>query len=140
PIPVEHINVMNVDHVHGGRNYFRKFASHTASAVGSPWMFAAAVLVVMVWAITRPVFRFSCTWQLVINTRTTIITFLIVFLIQNTQNRDARAIHLKLDELIRGLKGPRNSLLLLEEASDEEIDEVEAQFKQLKQRRAQKKR
>jgi low affinity Fe/Cu permease len=123
-------------HVNNWRDHFRMFSSCTASAVGSPWMFMAAVAIVLVWALTGPIFKFSNTWQLVINTGTTIVTFLMVFLIQNTQNRDARAIHLKLDELIRGLKGPRNSMVLLEQASDEEIAEVEEQFKKLKQRRS----
>src|SRR5438132_14404088 len=85
------------------RHAFRKLAVATASAVGSPSAFLLAVIVIVAWGITGPMFGFSDTWQLVINTATTIITFLMVFLIQNTQNRDARAIHLKLDELIRGI-------------------------------------
>ena len=113
---------------------FRKFASKTAAIVGSSWAFIAAVLLLVVWAGTGPVFHFSDTWQLVINTGTTIITFLMVFLIQNTQNRDAKAIHLKLDELIRGLEGARNSLVDLEELSDEELERLQSQFKQLRER------
>src|SRR5437764_7343234 len=105
----------------GARETFRKFAAATASAVGSPWAFFVAAVVIIVWAITGPIFGFSDTWQLIINTATTVVTFLMVFLIQNTQNRDARAIHLKLDELIRGLQGPRNKLVDLENCSDEEI-------------------
>ncbi|GAB4212055.1 MAG: hypothetical protein OHK0022_47390 [Roseiflexaceae bacterium] len=90
---------------------FRKFANKTSDIVGSPWAFIAAVALIIGWAASGPLFGFSDTWQLVINTGTTIITFLMVFLIQNTQNRDARAIHLKLDELIRSVKGARNSTL-----------------------------
>jgi low affinity Fe/Cu permease len=110
---------------------FRKFARMTSSGVGSPWAFVLAVLVILVWAITGPLFHFSDTWQLVINTGTTIITFLMVFLIQNTQNRDAVAIHLKLDELIRALKGARNKLVDLEELSDEELEELRQEFHRL---------
>src|SRR5262245_62169039 len=84
------------------RELFRRFAHKTAEMVGSPWAFLLAVILIALWAITGPLFKFSDTWQLVINTATTIITFLIVFLIQNTQNRDSRAIHLKLDELLKG--------------------------------------
>jgi len=114
---------------------FQTFATKVSCWTGSRWSFLGAMLIIIVWAVLGPYFHYSDTWQLVVNTATTIVTFLMVFLIQNTQNRDARAIHLKLDELIRGLEGPRNSLVLLEEASDEEIEKVEQQFKQLKQRR-----
>jgi len=86
---------------------FRVFARHSSIALGSAWAFAGAVLVILVWVLTGPMFHFSDTWQLVINTATTIVTFLMVFLIQNTQNRDAKAVHLKLDELIRALKDAR---------------------------------
>jgi low affinity Fe/Cu permease len=86
------------------------------------------VLVILVWVLTGPMFHFSDTWQLVINTATTIVTFLMVFLIQNTQNRDAKAVHLKLDELIRALKGARNELVDLENLSDEELKKLEKQF------------
>src|SRR4051812_10999331 len=116
----------------GPRTWFRKFAHCTSGAVGSPWAFAAAVLVVITWAITGPMFHFSDTWQLVINTGTTIVTFLMVFLIQNTQNRDARAMHLKLDELIRSIKGARNHLVDLEELSDEELDRLQKEFAHLR--------
>ena len=110
------------------REFFRKFANQTSRGVGSPWAFILAVLVILGWAITGPIFHFSDTWQLVINTSTTIITFLMVFLIQNTQNRDAVAIHIKLDELIRALKGARNKLVDLEELSDEELEQLQQEF------------
>jgi low affinity Fe/Cu permease len=120
----------------GGRGLFRRFSSATASAVGSPAAFLLAVITIIVWAVTGPMFKYSDSWQLVINTGTTIVTFLMVFLIQNTQNRDARAIHLKLDELIRGNKGARNKLVDLEECSDEEIAELEEEFREFRKRRA----
>ena len=116
------------------REVFRKFSTATASAVGSPWAFFVAAVVIIVWAITGPIFKYSDTWQLIINTATTIVTFLMVFLIQNTQNRDARAIHLKLDELIRGLHGPRNKMVDLEDCSDEEIEQLEEEFKRFRAR------
>jgi low affinity Fe/Cu permease len=112
-------------------DFFRKFARRTSSGVGSPWAFLVALLVILGWAITGPLFHFSDTWQLVINTGTTIVTFLMVFLIQNTQNRDAVAIHLKLDELIRALKGARNQLVDLEELSDEELEKLRQEFHRL---------
>ncbi|HEX2916225.1 MAG TPA: low affinity iron permease family protein, partial [Chloroflexia bacterium] len=89
------------------KDFFRNFANKTSAAVGSPWAFIAALGLIIVWAVTGPLFGFSDTWQLVINTGTTIITFLMVFVIQNTQNRDGRAMQLKLDELIRAAKGAR---------------------------------
>ena len=116
----------------GVRRGFRRFANCTAAAVGSAWAFVAAVLIIIVWAISGPMFHFSDTWQLVINTGTTIITFLMVFLIQNTQNRDARAMHLKLDELIRGVRGARTGLVDLEELSDEELDRLQREFQRLR--------
>jgi low affinity Fe/Cu permease len=100
--------------------------------VGSSWSFMFAALIILVWAVTGPLFHYSDTWQLVINTGTTIITFLMVFLIQNTQNRDAKAIHLKLDELIRGVKGARTHLVDLETMSDEELDRLQQQFKRVR--------
>ena len=93
---------------------FRVFARRSSNMLGSAWAFTAALLVVVIWLVTGPVFHFSNTWQLIINTATTIITFLMVFLIQNTQNRDAKAVHLKLDELIRAIKNARNELVDLE--------------------------
>ena len=113
---------------------FRVFARHSAIALGSAWAFAGAVLVILVWVLTGPMFHFSDTWQLVINTATTIVTFLMVFLIQNTQNRDAKAVHLKLDELIRALKDARNELVDLEDLSDEELKKLEKQFKSMRKR------
>ncbi len=92
------------------------------------------MLVILVWVLTGPMFHFSDTWQLVINTATTIVTFLMVFLIQNTQNRDAKAVHLKLDELIRALKDARNELVDLEDLSDEELKKLEKQFKSMRKR------
>src|SRR5882672_12247615 len=113
---------------------FRKLAHRASEAAGSPWAFITAASLIVVWAITGPLFHFSDTWQLVINTSTTILTFLMVFLIQNTQNRDAKAIHLKLDELIRSIKGARNGLVNLEALSDEELEKLEAQFRRMRQR------
>ena len=111
---------------------FRVFARRSSVVLGSAWAFAGAVLVIAVWLITGPTFHFSDTWQLIINTATTIITFLMVFLIQNTQNRDAKAVHLKLDEMIRALKGARNQLVDLEDLSDEELKKLEEQFRRLR--------
>ena len=111
---------------------FRKFSQATSQIVGSSWAFIIAVLIILVWGITGPLFHYSDTWQLVINTGTTIITFLMVFLIQNTQNRDAKAIHLKLDELLRGVKGARTHLVDLEALSDEELDRLQQQFKRIR--------
>jgi low affinity Fe/Cu permease len=110
------------------KHAFHEFASRVSHGVGSPWAFAAAVFVVVMWLVSGPIFRFSDTWQLAINTGTTIVTFLMVFLIQNTQNRDARALHLKLDELIRALRSARNELIDLEHFPDEEIDRFAAEF------------
>lgn len=113
---------------------FRRFAHAVATAVGKSWAFGIACLVVAVWALTGPMFHFSDTWQLVINTGTTIVTFLMVFLIQNTQNRDAMAIHLKLDELIKGVKGARNRLVSLEEYGDDELEQLKNEFDALHKR------
>ena len=110
---------------------FRRFAQSTAEAVGSPWAFVAAVVVTLVWALSGPYYRYSDTWQLVINTGTTIATFLIVFLIQHTQNRDARVIHLKLDELIRAVEKARNELVYMEDLNDEELEKLQGEFQKL---------
>src|SRR5689334_13800889 len=105
--------------------FFRKFANKTSEITGSSWAFITAAAIIIIWAVTGPLFGFSDTWQLVINTGTTIITFLMVFLIQNTQNRDAKAMHLKLDELIRGVEGARTGMVDLENLSDEELKKLQ---------------
>ena len=111
---------------------FRHFAQHTAAAVGSPWSFAVAVAVILVWGVTGPIFHYSDTWQLVINTGTTVVTFLMVFLIQSTQNRDAHAIHLKLDELIRAGRNARNGLVGLEDLTDAELARLHTEFERIR--------
>jgi low affinity Fe/Cu permease len=110
---------------------FRKFSHQIANAVGSPNSFFAALSLIALWLCTGPIFHFSDTWQLVINTGTTIITFLMVFLIQNSQNRDARAIHLKLDELLRGVQGARTSLVNLESLPDDKLLSLQQEFERL---------
>jgi len=120
------------------KEYFHKFASKTSEWVGSPWLFGTAVAIVLIWALTGPIFHYSDTWQLVINTGTTIVTFLMVFLIQNTQNRDAKAIHLKLDELIRGVEGARTGLVDLESLPDEELERLRKYFQKLHERESKK--
>jgi low affinity Fe/Cu permease len=116
------------------QQFFRRLAQATAQAVGTPWTFLAAVVIVFIWAASGPAFHYSDTWQLVINTGTTIITFLMVFLIQNTQNRDARVMHLKLDELIRATHSARNRLVDMEAMSDEELATLQKEFKELHRR------
>jgi low affinity Fe/Cu permease len=118
--------------------FFRKFAAKAAEAMGTSWSFLLAVAIIVVWALTGPLFHFSDTWQLVINTGTTIITFLMVFLIQNTQNRDAKGIHLKLDELIKATKGARNDVIDLDVLSDEELKHLEQEYKRLCQAKVDK--
>ena len=103
---------------------FDRFSKRTARSTGHPVAFVAAVALILAWLVTGPVFGFGTTWQLVINTATTIVTFLMVFLIQNTQNRDGAAVQLKLDELIRAVEGAHNSLLDLEELSESELDDI----------------
>ena len=112
---------------------FRKFAHITSALVGSAWAFIFAVAIILVWAITGPIFHFSDTWQLIINTGTTIVTFLMVFLIQNTQNRDAKAIHLKLDELLRAVSEARTGMVDLEDLSDAELQRLRDQQPPLRQ-------
>jgi low affinity Fe/Cu permease len=114
------------------RDAFRSFAQRSSTVLGSAWAFCAAVLIIVLWLVTGPTFHFSDTWQLIINTATTVVTFLMVFLIQNTQNRDAKAMHLKLDELIRAVKGARNQLVDLENLSDDELKNLEEQFQRLR--------
>jgi low affinity Fe/Cu permease len=110
---------------------FRRLAARVATAVGSPWTFLASILLIVGWAFSRPLFATADTWQLVINTGTTIVTFLMVFLIQNTQNRDAKGIHLKLDELIKATRGARNSMIDLDSLSDEQLRAMEAEYKRI---------
>ena len=114
------------------RDAFRVFARHTSAVLGSAWAFVLALAIIIVWAITGPTFGFSDTWQLIINTGTTIVTFLMVFLIQNTQNRDAKAVHLKLDELIRALGPARDTLVDLEELSDDDLKKLEKEFQKIR--------
>jgi low affinity Fe/Cu permease len=111
--------------------WFHRFAKATATAAGKPAAFAVAALIVLVWAAMGPLFGYSDTWQLVINTGTTIVTFLMVFVIQNTQNRDTEALQLKLDELIRANKGARNFLLDLEDMDDEHIEKLRKVYERL---------
>jgi low affinity Fe/Cu permease len=120
------------------RDSFRHFARKSSAVLGTAWAFIGALIIIAVWGLTGPVFNFSDTWQLIINTGTTIVTFLMVFLIQNTQNRDAKAMHLKLDELIRAVKGARNRLVDLEKLSDEELKELEEQFTRVRNKAAQR--
>ena len=107
---------------------FRIFARRSSILLGSAWAFTLSIVIILIWALTGPTFHFSDTWQLIINTGTTIVTFLMVFLIQNTQNRDSKAVNLKLDEIIRAVKDARNELINLEGLSDEELKELEKQF------------
>ena len=116
------------------RSLFGRFAMSTARTMGHPLAFLLAVLIIVVWAITGPFFGYSDTWQLVINTSTTIVTFLMVFLIQNTQNRDSAAVQLKLDELIRATEGAHNSLLDLEELEERELERLRAVYEELARR------
>ena len=112
-------------------SWFSDFAKKTARAAGNPIVFALAAGVVVLWLITGPLFGFSDTWQLIINTGTTIVTFLMVFLIQNTQNRDSEAMHIKLDELIRAVEGAHNALLNLEDLGEKELDSIRADYVKL---------
>jgi low affinity Fe/Cu permease len=114
-------------------SWFGRLASAIATFVGSPWMFLLAFLTVLVWGVLGPVHHYSDTWQLVINTGTTIVTFLMVFLIQNTQNRDARAIHLKLDEIIRSIQHAHNEMIDIERLSDKELKELSAHYEKIRE-------
>ena len=126
-----HLN-RHFNSTHSVPSTFRRAADAASAAVGSSWAFAVAALIVLAWAMLGPVFQYSDTWQLVINTGTTVVTFLIVFLIQNTQNRDARVTQLKLDELIRAVAGARNSLVDMEHMSDEELTRLQREFEALR--------
>jgi low affinity Fe/Cu permease len=111
---------------------FGRFSSAASGWLGSKWAFAGAILVIVAWAATGPLFHFSNTWQLVINTGTTIVTFLMVFLIQNTQNRDARAVNLKLDEVIRSIATAGDDMMNIESLSDEELDAIEKRYERIR--------
>jgi low affinity Fe/Cu permease len=115
-----------------GSGQFGKFAARSSHYLGSRWAFVAAIGVMVGWALTGPIFRYSDTWQLVINTGTTIVTFLMVFLIQNTQNRDARAIHLKLNELIHAVDKAKNKMIDVEKLSDLELDELAKTYEKIR--------
>lgn len=107
---------------------FSRFANKVSELMGSHWSFIAALVLILAWAVTGPIFHFSNTWQLVVNTATTIVTFVMVFLIQNTQNRDARAIHLKLDDLLEATHGAHGSLVDLEDRTTRELKQVKEQM------------
>ena len=115
---------------------FRRIAENAAHAAGSYWAFLLALVVVVVWALTGPYFNYSDTWQLVINTGTTVVTFLMVFLIQNTQNRETRIVGLKLDELLRGVEGARTGMVSLDHMSDKELEEVQREFARMRDKYA----
>lgn len=115
---------------------FRRFSHKVSNAAGSSWAFILALSVVIVWALSGPLFHFSEKWQLVINTGTTIVTFLMVFLVQNSQNRDTKATHLKLDELIHGIKGARDKFIDAEDLSDEELERLKNKLHQASENRA----
>jgi low affinity Fe/Cu permease len=116
------------------RDAFGVFARKTSNILGSAWAFVIAIAIIVIWAATGHAFGYSDTWQLIINTGTTIVTFLMVFLIQNTQNRDAKAVHLKLDELIRALGPARNKLVDLEKLSDDQLKTLEDEFEKLRKK------
>ena len=118
-----------------GQEQFRHFARRASDYLGSSWAFLGACLIVLMWAVTGPVFGFSDTWQMVINTGTTIVTFLMVFLIQHAQNHDARVMQLKLDELLRAVHAARTGMVDLEERSEEELTELKQEFGSLRQAR-----
>jgi low affinity Fe/Cu permease len=115
-------------------DFFRRFSHSVSNVVGSSWAFLIAIIVIAAWTVSGPIFNFSDTWQLIINTGTTIVTFLMVFLIQNTQNRDAKAIHLKLDELLQAVEGARNNLIDLEDMADEELEELQQEFQRVRKK------
>jgi len=114
-------------------NGFQVFATTASRVVGTKWAFAAAIALIVGWAVAGPYFHYSDTWQLVVNTATTVVTFLIVFLIQNTQNRDAKAIHLKLDETIRSIHRAHNEMIDIEKLSDEELERLSAEYERIRQ-------
>jgi low affinity Fe/Cu permease len=133
---------MDAQHPHNSSERyasFQSFATHVSVLVGSRWAFLAAILLILAWGCMGPLFGFSDTWQLVINTGTTIVTFLMVFLIQNTQNRDARAIHLKLDELIRSIQHAHNEMIDIEKLSDDELQLLAGRYERIRQESEQRK-
>jgi low affinity Fe/Cu permease len=122
--------------MHAKPSWFARFAHYIATVTGRSVAFFLAVATIVIWGLTGPVFGYSDTWQLVINTATTIVTFLMVFVIQNTQNRDTRAIQLKLDELLRAVHGARTGLVALETLTDEELDELQKEFERVRKKAA----
>ena len=116
------------------RDQFRRLANASAEVVGSPWAFFISLGLIVAWAVSGPIFHYSNAWQLVMNTFTNVVTFLMVFLIQAMQNRDTRAIHLKLDELLRAVKAARTHLVSLEQMSDDELDRLQEEFQVIRQR------
>ncbi len=113
--------------------FFHRISHKVGEGTGTPAAFIIAVLIIIIWGFTGPMFNYSDTWQLVINTGTTIVTFLMVFLIQNMQNRDSKALHLKMDEVIRSLKAARNDFIDLEDTTEEELSKLSKEFKQIRQ-------
>jgi low affinity Fe/Cu permease len=118
-------------------NHFRRFSASVSNLVGTPFAFLLAIFLIVIWVLTGPLFHYSDTWQLVINTSTTIVTFLMVFIIQNTQNREMKALHLKLDELIRSSEKARNKLIDLENLSDDELTRLQEEFQRFRKRHEQ---
>lgn len=129
--PLSHRNNGKTESATVGKE-FQVLAAAVSAVVGSKWAFSAALLLIVGWAVTGPYFHYSDTWQLVVNTATTIVTFLMVFLIQNTQNRDARAIHLKLDEIIRSMRHAHNEMIDIEKLSDEELEVLSTHFEEVR--------
>ena len=125
---------------HDFRTSFGRLATAVATFAGTPWMFLFAGCIVLLWGALGPLFHYSDTWQLVINTGTTIVTFLMVFLIQNTQNRDARAIHLKLDEIIRSIQHAHNEMIDIERLSDKELQELSTHYEKIREECARRER
>ncbi len=130
--PVEKSSPASTSALAAGSDRFGKFAARSSHYLGSRWAFVAAIGVILAWGLTGPIFHYSDTWQLVINTGTTIVTFLMVFLIQNTQNRDARAIHLKLNELIHAVDKAKNRMIDVENLSDLELDELAKTYEKIR--------
>jgi low affinity Fe/Cu permease len=134
---MEHSKAAGANHRSSLRTFFGHFACKSCIVTGSPWAFLIALGAIIGWLLTGPLFHFSTNWQLVVNTGTTIVTFLMVFLIQNTQNREMKALQLKLDELLRGVKGARTGLVNLEELTEEELDKLKDEFRKIAERRHQ---